>query len=133
MNLQKRDIARNKFKLEIYQSKGSAYQDFFTRIMTKAFPDFLCVKTQGSKGDEKNDGFIPSRGVYYQVYAPENPFERVTDAIEKCQKDFTGLMKRWHLETPIKEFYFAFNDEYRGTVALIVGDRLLLDPQKEII
>lgn len=114
MELRKRDIARTKFKLEVYESKGKEFQDFFTRVMIKAYPDFQAVKPQGKIGDQKNDGFIPSEGVYYQVYAPETPSDKIITAIKKCKLDFQGLVTSWHHETPIKEFYFAFNDEYRG-------------------
>src|ERR1035437_8118365 len=114
MDLKKRDLARTKFRLEIYESKGKAFQDFFTRVMTKAYPDFHVIKPQGKIGDQKNDGFLSSKGIYYQVYAPETPKEKIADAIKKCEDDLKGLIASWHHETPIKEFYFAFNDEYRG-------------------
>lgn len=115
MELYKRDLARTKFRLEIYESKGKAFQDFFTRVMTKANSDFQAVKPQGKIGDQKNDGFLPSMGIYYQVYAPETPSEKISDAIKKCKDDFGGLVTSWNHETPIKEFYFAYNDEYRGS------------------
>jgi hypothetical protein len=114
MDDSKRYVARLKFKLEVFESKATAFQDLFSRVMTKAFHDFQIVHTQGRKGDQKNDGFIPSKGIYYQVYAPEKPEKSTKKAIEKLETDFNGLVKLWNKETPVKEFYFVLNDEYRG-------------------
>lgn len=114
MDANKRYLARTRFKLEVFESKGTSFQHFFEKVMTKAYPDFQIVKPQGRRGDEKNDGFVPTTGTYYQVYAPENPTDRVSQAIKKCEEDFEGLVSHWGDETAIKEFFFVFNDEYRG-------------------
>lgn len=114
MNAHEKLLAQKMFQLEVYKRKGTAFQDFFVSIMTKFDHDFTPVKPHGSQGDRKNDGFIPSKGIYYQVYAPEDPEYKITTAIKKCKDDFSGLLDFWNNKTPIKEFNFVFNEEYRG-------------------
>src|SRR5262249_33439888 len=65
----------------------------------------------------KNDGYIPSSGTYFQVYAPEDPTARrsISSAVAKVQADFDGLLKKWDPFTPIKVFRFVFNDSYHGS------------------
>ena len=120
METQEKQLAGMMFKLEIYKRKGSAFQDFFVGIMTKYDTDFIPVKPQGSIGDRKNDGFIPSKGIYYQVYSPEDPDYKITNAVKKCKEDFAGLVSYWNDKTPVKEFYFVFNEEYRGAYPEII-------------
>jgi hypothetical protein len=73
--------------------------------------EFEPVKPWGILGDRKNDGFIKSKGIYYQVYAPENASIKIKDAIVKLKNDFKGLFDYWQDKYPIKEYYFVFNAE----------------------
>lgn len=66
-------IARLIFQNRIYESNGQKYEDIFSKVMTYSNPNFNSVKPQGQFGDRKNDGFDRTTGVYYQVYAPEDP------------------------------------------------------------
>jgi len=102
--------ARKEFALKVLQLKGNAYEDFFVKIMKYHCDEFESVKPWGNLGDRKNDGFIKSKGIYYQVYAPENPSTKISDAIDKLKEDFKGLLDFWQSKYPIKEFYFVFND-----------------------
>lgn len=107
-------IARRLFALEMHQRDGQNFENFFTRIMTLHNVDFSPVKPQGSYGDRKNDGFIQSAGIYYQVYAPEDPEYKQKETIDKLVTDYAGLHKYWNSTFPIKEYYFVFNDKYKG-------------------
>ncbi|QDU98510.1 hypothetical protein [Lignipirellula cremea] len=109
-----RAFARNMFRLRIHEANGQAYEDLFVGIMGHAFEDFQPVKPHGNIGDRKNDGFIPSAGAYYQVYAPEDIQKIGGDAIKKLKEDFAGLKAYWDGLYPVKEFYFVVNDKYRG-------------------
>lgn len=125
MDSQEKLLARTMFMLEIYRRKGNSFQDFFVNIMTKFDNEFIPVKPHGAEGDRKNDGFIPTKGIYYQVYAPEDPDYKISKAIKKCKEDFKGLLSFWNDKNPIKEFYFVFNEEYRGVypeVLSIISD-----------
>lgn len=117
MNIQEKAIAHTYFKLKIYQKDGYEFQDFFTSIMNKYDSEFTPIKTQGNIGDRKNDGYIPSKGIYYQVYAPERI--DATEAINKIENDIDGLIKYWNDVCPIKEYNFVINDKYKGAYPTI--------------
>lgn len=76
--------------------------------------DFQSIKPWGNIGDRKNDGYIKSKGIFYQVYAPEDIRKSYPDAVKKIKTDFDGLLKQW---SPIHEFYFVVNDKYNGVNA----------------
>jgi hypothetical protein len=73
MTSQEKALAGILFKTKIYENEGQAFERLFTQIMNYAYPEFIQIKPQGRYGDRKNDGYTPSLGHYYQVYAPENP------------------------------------------------------------
>jgi hypothetical protein len=114
MNVQEKTLARILFENKIRKSDGSTFENLFTQIMNYAEPDFEQIKPWGNIGDRKNDGFIRSKGIYYQVYAPEDIRRSYPEAIKKLQTDFEGLIKQWG---PVKEFYFVVNDKYYGVNA----------------
>lgn len=102
--------------------------------MTKRYPSFRSIKSQGSKGDQGNDGFIPEQGAYYQVYAPEEPKTKIAEAIKKAQDDFRKLKISWDPTQLIQRYYFVFNDKFKGaypeiehTLAKIKEDNELED------
>jgi hypothetical protein len=96
---------------------GMGFQNEFSKIMCLADSDFSPVKPQGSEGDWKNDGHMPTHGRYYQVYSPETYTE--SEAIKKLKDDFDGLALKWGgiqvYPNGIKEFFFVINDGYRIT------------------
>ncbi len=104
---------RHFFKLRLAQSRGQEFQNFFTQVMTYAHRDFQPVRTQGPLGDQKNDGFIPSTGTYFQVYAPGGTLSEA-EVIKKLKEDFEGLYTHWASIYPqgIRKFFFAINDFY---------------------
>jgi hypothetical protein len=107
-------LARILFDNRIRRSDGNAFEDLFTQVMNYAEPEFEQIKPWGNIGDRKNDGFIRSKGVFYQVFAPEDISKSYPDVIAKLEKDFTGLVSQWN---PVKEFYFVVNDKYKGVHA----------------
>jgi len=111
MNLNEKTLARRSFKLLIHEADGQAFEDLFTSIMNYAEPEFQQIKPWGNIGDRKNDGYIRSKGIFFQVYAPEDIRKNYPEVIKKLENDFKGLLSQW---TNIKEFYFVVNDKYRG-------------------
>jgi hypothetical protein len=107
-------LARILFENRIRRSDGNAFEDLFTQVMNYAEPEFEQIKPWGNIGDRKNDGFIRSKGVFYQVFAPEDISKSYPDTIVKLEKDFSGLVSQWN---PVKEFYFVVNDKYKGVHA----------------
>ena len=103
------------FKLRIFESNGQAFEALFTQIMNYSEQSFQQIKPHGNIGDRKNDGYIRSQGVYFQVYAPENPVDNCSTAVGKLENDFEKLYEYWsNNDTPVKEYYFVFNDKYLG-------------------
>lgn len=102
------------FQNRIYRSIGQRFEDFFVAIMTRRDPRFRPIKPQGRIGDQGNDGFNPDEGRYFQVYAPEDPTERVDRAAQKAKDDFGKLRRHWEKDSIIIDFRFVFNDKYQG-------------------
>lgn len=114
LNRNEKTLARILFQKKIHESEGQAFEDLFTKIMNHAEPDFIQIKPWSNTGDRKNDGYIKSKGIYFQVYAPEDIRKKYSEVIAKLKTDFSGLLKQWNQSTPIKEFYFVVNDKYKG-------------------
>lgn len=64
------------FKDKVHQKNGSEFQSFFENVAQKVYPDFQKVRPYGNEGDGGNDGYRPSDGIYYQMYAPKDPEEK---------------------------------------------------------
>ncbi|NEU06621.1 hypothetical protein [Clostridium senegalense] len=111
------DSQIKEFKIKLLMSDGQAFEDLFYSIMSTFNTDFRKVKAFGRQGDDKNDGFIPSKGEYYQCYGPENITKSSTEkySIKKLKEDFNGLLLKWNNEWKINSFYYVINDKYKGT------------------
>jgi hypothetical protein len=83
MNSQEKALARKMFKLKIHESNGQAFEDLFTSIMNYAESDFQAIKPWGNIGDRKNDGYIESKGIFFQVFAPEDIENETCDIFEE--------------------------------------------------
>ena len=114
MNSQEKALARILFQNRVYKSDGQAFEDLFTDVMSYAVSDFRKIKAWGNIGDRKNDGYIASKAIYYQVFAPEDIRKSYTQAVSKINTDFKGLIQQWN---PVKEFYFVVNDKFNGVNA----------------
>jgi hypothetical protein len=114
LNKEEKHILRILFKNRILASNGQSFEDLFTHIMSYKEKDFQPIRPWGNIGDRKNDGYIKSRGIFYQVFAPEDISKSYPDVIKKLNKDFVGLKSHW---SPINEFYFVVNDKYLGVNA----------------
>lgn len=115
MDVEELELALILFKLKVYQSEGNTFEDFFLEIMKSSNGNIKPVKPRGRFGDKKNDGFDKKAGVYYQVFAPLHPQDSYDEAVKKCKKDFKGLYAHWQSISEINEFYFVYNDKYKGT------------------
>lgn len=114
MNSQEKALARKFFKLKIHEANGQKFENIFTAIMNYAESDFQQIKPWGNIGDRKNDGYIKSKGIFFQVFAPEDIHKSQPDVINKLEKDFECLKSQWE---NINEFYFVVNDKYNGVNA----------------
>ena len=94
------------FERDFIKKKGTSFQDFFSEIMGKGYPgDFIRTRPWGRSGDRKNDGYLKSRRILFQVYAPNEMTER--DAIAKVEEDFHGALPHW--ETFFDTWIFVHN------------------------
>lgn len=114
MNNQEKAFSRKLFKLKIHEANGQAFEDIFTTIMNYVESDFQSIKPWGNIGDRKNDGYIRSKGIFFQVFSPEEITTSYPNVIKKLNGDFNKLLKQW---SPVNEFYFVVNDKYQGVNA----------------
>jgi hypothetical protein len=114
MNASEKTIVRQLFQNKIFKSDGQSFEDMFIAIMNYAEEHFQAIKPWGNIGDRKNDGYIKDKGIFYQVYAPEDIRKSYVSAVNKLKTDFAGLKAQWE---PINEFYFVVNDKYKGVNA----------------
>lgn len=87
-------------KLAFLTKKGAEYQDFFSTIMEKRHPaDFMRVRPWGKVGDKKNDGYLGSRRMLFQCYAPSEM--SASECVAKIKEDFQGALPHWqkHFDT----------------------------------
>ncbi len=93
MNLQQA-YYEQKFENAFLRAKGTAFQDFFEKLMGFAYKaDFMACRPWGNRGDRKNDGFLKSEQRLFQVYAPNEMTE--TKASTKIREDFEGAKVHW--------------------------------------
>ena len=102
------------FKLRVHECNGQAYEDLFVSVIGRRYPKFKPVKPHGRVGDRKNDGYVAETGSYFQVFAPEDASQKVTNAVSKAKVDFKGLKEYWDKIAPLKEFRFVLNDKFHG-------------------
>lgn len=92
------DLARAfyemKFELAFVTRRADEFQDFFSSVMEKRYPaDFIRVRPWGKVGDRKNDGYVRSRRLLFQSYAP-NEIVAAT-CIAKIKEDLAGALPHW--------------------------------------
>lgn len=94
------------FKIAFLKTRGDAFQQFFETLMGKVYPgDFIACRPWGNIGDRKNDGYLPSLRILFQVYAPNEM--SANEAISKINEDFEGAKKHW--EEYFDEWVFVHN------------------------
>jgi len=114
VNVQEKTIARHLFQNKIFKADGQIFEELFSAIMNYAETDFQQIKPWGDIGDRKNDGYIKTKGIFYQVYAPEDIRKSYPNVVSKLKDDFDGLKAQW---PHVNEFYFVVNDKYKGVNA----------------
>jgi len=117
MTNEHKHLARTLFQLQVHRSDGFAFEHLFGRVMEYSRPGFLKIKPYGNQGDRGNDGYEKALGRYFQVFAPENPSTSKSAAVIKAGEDFKDkLLPYWGKFCVPREYFFVFNDKYRGTI-----------------
>lgn len=82
------------FKVAFMEKKADEFQDFFSSVMEKRYPaDFIRVRPWGNVGDRKNDGYLRSRRILFQSYAPNEI--SASECVSKIDEDFNGALPHW--------------------------------------
>jgi cellulose synthase/poly-beta-1,6-N-acetylglucosamine synthase-like glycosyltransferase len=83
-----------RFQNDFLRAKGITFQTLFATLMSNAHPaDFIPCRPWGATGDRKNDGYLKSERLLFQVYAPNEL--RAAQAIKKIKEDFTQAVPYW--------------------------------------
>jgi hypothetical protein len=85
---------------------GDAFEDFFQRLMSVRYGDFVQVRTHGNLGDLGADGLRLHNGRLYACYAPE--VFNATKVGGKFTGDLASAMRQRGGE--FKIFVFVYND-----------------------
>jgi hypothetical protein len=94
------------FNARFSELYGTAFQDFFQKLMCYRYPTFLDVRTHGNIGDLSADGLCLFQGKLYACYGPQSPSE--TETKKKFNSDLTGALAKRSGEFTI--FVFVHND-----------------------
>lgn len=83
------------FKLAFFlENRGESFQDLFSGMMSKRYPgDFIPIRPWGKDGDRKNDGYLPSKRVLFQCYAPNELSKK--KCVQKMEEDFSEALPHW--------------------------------------
>lgn len=85
---------RLKCELELRKKTGNAYQDFFSDVMElRHGSDFSRVRPWGNLGDRKCDGYLKSKKILFQLYAPNEMELKVAE--KKIDEDYQGAEQYW--------------------------------------
>ena len=94
------------FRIAFLERRGDSFQGLFETLMGKVYPaDFIACRPWGNIGDKKNDGYLPSKRILFQVYAPNEMSVNAT--ISKINEDFQGAQEHW--EKYFDEWVFVHN------------------------
>ncbi len=79
------------FHSHFLDARGDNFQRFFGEIMNLRYlGDFTQTRPWGRLGDNKCDGYLPSKRTFYQCYAPEGL--EASETIKKLKEDFNGAL-----------------------------------------
>ena len=82
-------------ELRYLKSRGAAFQDLFSDVMEKAYPqDFQRIRPHGNTGDLKCDGYLVSQRTVFQLYGPDE-IRSLSRLLTKIREDFVGAKQHW--------------------------------------
>lgn len=109
MSSQQRWMYQTSFALMVRSVSGTAFQDFFSKVMERRYgSDFQRVRAMGSLGDKGCDGYLQSTGCVFQCYGKtEDAALNVKTLVKKLNGDYALAGK--HLGAIMKEWHFGHN------------------------
>lgn len=118
------------FKIKLYEANGAAFQQFVNQLFDYSIEDFQSISPWGNWGDGGNDGWIPSKGHYYQIYGPKpNTKLNELQTVKKLIDDYNKLTDKWR---NVISYYFVLNDRYTGVPAPVVNELQQLELESEL-
>lgn len=113
LSFTERMFVKSMFRDRMAELSGSGFEDFFVRVMTARYPDFVEIRTHGNIGDLSSDGLRLHSGKLYACYAPES-FD--SDSARDVRKKFLGDLAGALAKRPgeFQTFVFVYNDPRHG-------------------
>jgi hypothetical protein len=127
MQFEQRMFAHLKFLEVLADLYGSAFEDFFHKVMCARHSDFLDVRTAGQLGDQGADGLSLHRRKLYACYAPQTV--NVREVEEKFSSDLHKAIEK--RASQFGTFVFVHNDR-RGIhpqVATLLSEAAASHPE----
>ncbi|WP_455144737.1 ABC-three component system protein [Brachyspira pilosicoli] len=113
-SLENKVLCINTFRQKLLFITGQEFENLFTTLMGLIYPNsFYQVRPQGKYGDGGNDGYLKGKGIYFQVYSPEE-INYETKILNKLDKDLKKLIRNWDELEKIKEYNFVINDKFKN-------------------
>jgi hypothetical protein len=101
-----KSFLRETFKFKWHFSTGYEFQNLFAQVMRNVYGhDFQAVRPYGRRGDKKCDGYLRSRKMVFQCYAPASMKEATV--LAKIKEDFVGAKTHW--ESGMETWCFVHN------------------------
>lgn len=95
------------FEVRFRAAHGEEFQDLFSDAMELCYPaDFRRVRPWGNVGDRKNDGYLKSQRMLFQVYAPKGI--ELAKTLAKIKQDFLEAKPFW--KDHFDRWIFVHND-----------------------
>ncbi|MGL5572122.1 hypothetical protein [Cetobacterium sp.] len=122
MDINDEIVLEKLMEAKLIKSHGEEFENIFVAIMKRVNSNFLKISPYGNIGDRKNDGYIPSEGIFYQVFGPkEYTSSAVTSAKTKIEEDFYTLKNHCQNNDwcSINSWNFVFNDKTHGVSPIL--------------
>ena len=123
---------RQLFRNRLHRTTGDAFQLLVSEIYRYREPDFQFIAPWGNWGDGGNDGWIPGKGHYLQLYGPKpTTVLDPVSALGKALTDFNKLTTtgKW---LDVRRFSFVLNDHFHGVPAPLVSELQKLKQAKSL-
>lgn len=120
---------RLKCEVELRRKTGNAYQDFFADVMKMRHgEDFGRVRPWGNLGDRKCDGYLTSKKILFQVYAPNEM--KLDAATKKIDEDYEGAEAYWGDHIRYWAFVHNSHDGLSGDIEKKLADMKAAHPHR---
>ncbi len=119
-------------EVDLLKIKGDEFQNFFSAVMEKSHSiDFVRVKPWGPLGDRKCDGYLSSKKLLFQVYAPDSMTLKAAE--DKIDEDFTKALPFWGDDLQVWAFVHNGSQGISADILKKLETMKTAHPSKKII